>query len=695
MGHVLVYTIGDVLARFRRRNGMHVLHPIGFDSFGLPAENAAIREGGHPRDDRRAEHRAHHAADEADGLGLRLGPRDLRARAGVLPLDQWLFLKLFEAGLAYRKGGAGEVVPGRPGRARERAGARRPLRVLRHRGRSRRTSSSGSSRRPRTRDELLDDLDEHRLAGAHQGDAAQLDRPLARAPRSCSGSTSSTRTSPSSRRGPTRCSARRSSCSRRSIRSSSSSSSARPNADELRDYVRRAAAKRGEERAAAEEKTGVFTGFFATNPVNDARIPIWVADYVLMDYGTGAIMAVPGARRARPRVRRAVRPADRAVIDEDERLVDSAQFTSLPAEEAKRAIVDWLEQRGRGKHAIIVPPARLGLLAAALLGLPDPDRLLRRVRRRSPCRTIELPVVLPDLEDYRAAGDRAARERRGLGADDRAHAAASEGRREVETMDTFVDSSWYFLRYCDPHNDEAPWRQGARRLVVPGRPVHRRCRPRDDAPDLRALLHEGAERPRPRRLPRAVPCASSRTAGSSSAGRRCRSRRATSSALTADRRPTARIRCGCTRSSSGPRTRTWSGPMKGSTAWGGSCAASTVSSARSSQQRLRRRRARERAAAQVARDDREGDRRPRAPAVVQHRDRCGDGARQRAVARGRRRSCSAFRRGDRGVGDPAVCAARRRGDVGAARAFPPLGASVARRRRVAARSATRSSSSCR
>src|SRR5437764_7251547 len=66
-----------------------------------------------------------------------------------------------------------------------------------------------------------------------------------------------------------------------------------PNAEQLRDYVRRTAAKRGEERAAADEKTGVFTGFFATNPVNEARIPIWVADYVLMDYGTGAIMAVP------------------------------------------------------------------------------------------------------------------------------------------------------------------------------------------------------------------------------------------------------------------------------------------------------------------------------------------------------------------------------------------------------------------
>src|SRR5439155_26644015 len=104
------------------------------------------------------------------------------------------------------------------------------------------------------------------------------------------------------------------------------------------DYVRRAGAKRGEERAAAEEKTGVFTGFSATNPVNDERIPIWVAEYVLMDYGTGAIMAVP-AHDERDR-----EFADRyglpivTVIDEGERLVDSAQFRSLPAAEAKSAI---------------------------------------------------------------------------------------------------------------------------------------------------------------------------------------------------------------------------------------------------------------------------------------------------------------------------------------------------------------------
>src|SRR5207247_1964813 len=125
-----------------------------------------------------------------------------------------------------------------------------------------------------------------------------------------------------------------------------------PNEAELRDYVRHASVKRGEERAAAEEKTGIFTGVFATNPVNDARIPIWVADYVLMDYGTGAIMAVPAHdERDREFAERFDLPIV-PVIDEDGRLIDSAQFSGLPNEEAKRAIVDWLGERGRGKQAI-------------------------------------------------------------------------------------------------------------------------------------------------------------------------------------------------------------------------------------------------------------------------------------------------------------------------------------------------------
>jgi leucyl-tRNA synthetase len=125
-----------------------------------------------------------------------------------------------------------------------------------------------------------------------------------------------------------------------------------PNGDEIRDYVRKAGARPSEERAAGVDKTGVFTGFFATNPVNDARTPIWIADYVLMDYGTGAIMAVPAHdERDREFAQRFDLPI-KVVIDDEGKLVESAQFSGQPHEEAAKAIVEWLGTHGRGRPAL-------------------------------------------------------------------------------------------------------------------------------------------------------------------------------------------------------------------------------------------------------------------------------------------------------------------------------------------------------
>jgi leucyl-tRNA synthetase len=230
-----------------------------------------------------------------------------------------------------------------------------------------------------------------------------------------------------------------------------------PNGEELRAYVRRAAAKRGEERAAAEEKTGVFTGFYATNPVNGAQIPIWVADYVLMDYGTGAIMAVPAHDERDEEFARTFELPIVPVIDGDDRLVNSAQFDGLPAEEGKRAIIDWLAENGRGKHAISYRLRDWGFSRQRYWGCPIPI-IYCDEHGAVPVPDDELPVVLPHIDDFKPRGIAPLAQ-----AEEWVRApcptCGKEGRREVETMDTFVDSSWYFLRYADPHNSKEPWRR--------------------------------------------------------------------------------------------------------------------------------------------------------------------------------------------------------------------------------------------
>ena len=176
-----------------------------------------------------------------------------------------------------------------------------------------------------------------------------------------------------------------------------------------------------------------------------------------MDYGTGAIMAVPAHDERDGEFAETFDLPIVPVIDEDGRLVNSAQFDGLPAEEAKRAIVDWLARAA----AAASPRCRYRLRDWSFSrqrywGCPIP------IVYCDDCGVVpvpddELPVLLPDIEDYQPKGKRAARVQRGVDARRRARSAAATARREADTMDTFVDSSWYFLRYVDPHNDEAPF----------------------------------------------------------------------------------------------------------------------------------------------------------------------------------------------------------------------------------------------
>ncbi len=239
----------------------------------------------------------------------------------------------------------------------------------------------------------------------------------------------------------------------------------------MREYVKHTAARSTEERE-TKEKDGVFTGRYAVNPATGEQIPIWVADYVLMEYGTGAIMAVPAhderdfefAQRYGLPVVPVVEPADDSTEEsegafaahtENERLVNSGEFSGLPAPEGARAIVEWLGKRGRGRPAVSYRLRDWGFSRQRYWGCPIPIVYCGECGI-VPVPEDELPVLLPEVEDYRPKGiPPLASNQEWLHVP--CPRCGGEGRREAETMDTFVDSSWYFLRYCDPHNDHAPF----------------------------------------------------------------------------------------------------------------------------------------------------------------------------------------------------------------------------------------------
>jgi leucyl-tRNA synthetase len=469
MGHVLNYTIGDVVAHVRRRNGMTVLRPLGYDAFGLPAENAAIRAGGHPRAITEANIRAIRAQVKRMGWAIDWDREVSTHEPEYYRWTQWLFLKFLEAGYAYRREAPvkwcpvdqtvlanEQVIDGHC----ERCGAEVEARNL----------EQWFFRITDYADQLLDEMalleswPERVLAMQRnwigRSEGAEVVFRVAGTGEEIPVFT----TRPDTLFGATFfVLAPEHPLVEELVRGGEHEA-------EVREYVRHAAARSEVERA-EKEKDGVFTGRVVVNPVNGEEIPVWVADYVLMGYGTGAIMAVPAhderdhafAERYGIPIVQVVAPREGEVAQEgayvahtdDEVLVNSGEFDGLPVPEAKPAIVAWLEQRGLGRATVGYRLRDWLLSRQRYWGAPIPVVHCER-DGIVPVPEDELPVLLPEVEEYLPKG------RSPLAAAEdwvnvACPACGGPARRETDTMDTFVDSSWYFLRYTDPHNDRAPF----------------------------------------------------------------------------------------------------------------------------------------------------------------------------------------------------------------------------------------------
>ena len=470
MGHVRNYMLGEVVSHFRRRNGYAVLRPMGFDAFGLPAENAAIREGGHPRAVTERNIAAIRAQMERMGWAIDWDRVLATHEPEYYRWTQWLFLKFVEQGLAYRKEAPvkwcpndqtvlanEQVVDGRC----ERCGAEVEAKNL----------EQWFFRITAYADRLLEEMElleswpervltmQRNWIGRSEGaelvfriEELDIDLPVfTTRPDTVFGATFFV-LAPEHPIVP------------RLVEGT-------PHEDEALDYVRHAGARSAVERE-EKEKDGVFTGRFVVNPATGEPIPVWIADYVLMEYGTGAIMGVPAhderdfafAKRCGLPVRRVVVPAEGDDVDsagafvahtENEKLVNSGEFSGLAAPEGKRAIVEWLEQRQGGRFAVGYRLRDWLLSRQRYWGCPIPIVHCERCGI-VPVPEDELPVLLPEVEEYVPKG------RSPLAAAEEwvrvvCPSCGGDARRETDTMDTFVDSSWYFIRYTDPQNDGRPF----------------------------------------------------------------------------------------------------------------------------------------------------------------------------------------------------------------------------------------------
>lgn len=471
MGHVRNYSIGDVISRFKKMEGYNVMHPMGWDSFGLPAENAAIQRGIHPAiwtDKNIAEM---HKQQESLGLSYDWDREVATCKEDYYKWMQWIFIQFYNKGLAYKKDNPvnwcpscqtvlanEQVVDGCCERCKT------PV--------TKKHLSQWYLKITDYAEKLLSNLDElpgwpdkvktmqRNWIGKSIG--AEVKFKIDGFDKDMEVFT----TRPDTLYGVTYMVL----------------APEHPYVAELtdgteyeapvKDYLNKIAAKTEIERTSTtNEKTGVFIGKYAINPVNDKKVPIYISDYVLMDYGTGAIMAVPAHDQ---------RDFDFAekfgldiipVVDVEDpdvdlndlkeaavatgKMINSGKYDGMDNKKAIEAIIEELDKNGLGKKTVNYKLRDWLVSRQRYWGTPIPMIHCDHCGW-VPEKEENLPVRLPKDVEFTGKGESPLTTSKTF-VDTVCPVCGGHATRETDTMDTFLDSSWYFLRYCDPHNDKMPF----------------------------------------------------------------------------------------------------------------------------------------------------------------------------------------------------------------------------------------------
>jgi leucyl-tRNA synthetase len=471
VGHGRNYIIGDAVVRYKMMKGYNLLSPMGWDAFGLPAENAAIKGGLHPRESTLNNIKAMKEQLYQWGTGYDWSREVASCMPDYYRWTQWIFLKLFEKGLAYKKKASVNWCPS----CNTVLANEQVIDDNCERCSAKVTEKNLEQWFFRITDYaqgLLDDIEDLKhwpervkvmqanWIGRSIG--VDIDFPVVSDTTKLTCYTTRADTifgatymvlAPEHPEIP------------RLIEDS-------PDKEAINLFVGSARAQAKSSRTAAgTEKEGVFTGRYVINPVNNRKIPIWIANYVLMEYGTGAVMAVPAHDQRDFEFAKKYNLDINIVIDnphnpldlcrmkeaytEDGVMVNSGRFDGLKNKEAMEKIADWMQGQHTGKRSVRYKLRDWLISRQRYWGAPIPiiycnDCGIVTVPEK------ELPVILPEKVDFKPCGESPLAGAKEF-IESRCPKCSGPARRETDTMDTFVDSSWYFLRYLSPNEGSMPF----------------------------------------------------------------------------------------------------------------------------------------------------------------------------------------------------------------------------------------------